>query len=70
MWLRGRHKRSLCKLVATHKLRYLAALKAKNPTIVMDVVREWRAMDPPGCFLAKMTDVGGGRGGTAAMMTG
>jgi hypothetical protein len=63
MWLRGRHECSLRKLVATHKLRYLAALKAENPTIAMDVMREWRAMDPPGRFLAKTTDVGGGRGG-------
>ena len=50
------------KLVAAHKLRYLAASKAEKPTVARDVVREWRAMDPPGRFLAKV-DVGGGGGG-------
>lgn len=42
------------KLVAAHKLRYLAASKSDKPGVARDVVREWRAMDPPGRFLAKM----------------
>ena len=42
------------KLVATHKLRYLAATKADKPSVARDVVREWRSMDPPGRFLAKV----------------
>eukprot|EP00580_Thalassiosira_gravida_P010453 CAMPEP_0201629718 /NCGR_PEP_ID=MMETSP0493-20130528/4284_1 /ASSEMBLY_ACC=CAM_ASM_000838 /TAXON_ID=420259 /ORGANISM="Thalassiosira gravida, Strain GMp14c1" /LENGTH=883 /DNA_ID=CAMNT_0048100759 /DNA_START=1487 /DNA_END=4138 /DNA_ORIENTATION=+ len=41
------------KLVAAHKLRYLAASKSDKPGVARDVVREWRAMDPPGRFLAK-----------------
>ncbi|KAL7466959.1 hypothetical protein ACHAXS_008458 [Conticribra weissflogii] len=56
------------KLVATHKLRYLAASKSDKPAVARDVVKEWRAMDPPGRFLAKMEVgedgmpvVGGGR---------
>ena len=52
------------KLVAAHKLRYLAATKCDKPAVAKDVVREWRAMDPPGRFLAKMDsksdEVGGG----------
>ena len=40
------------KLVAAHKLRYLAASKSDKPGVARDVVREWRAMDPPGRFLA------------------
>lgn len=42
------------KLVATHKLRYLAATKADKPSVARDVVKEWRSMDPPGRFLAKV----------------
>ena len=42
------------KLVAAHKLRYLAASKSDKPGVARDVVREWRAMDPPGRFLAKL----------------
>ena len=42
------------KLVATHKLRYLGASKSDKPSVAWDVVREWRALDPPGRFLAKM----------------
>lgn len=42
------------KLVAAHKLRYLAATKADKPSVARDVVREWRSMDPPGRFLAKV----------------
>ncbi|KAL3756860.1 hypothetical protein ACHAWU_005122 [Discostella pseudostelligera] len=48
------------KLVAAHKLRYLAATKCDKPAVAKDVVREWRAMDPPGRFLAKMENSGGG----------
>ena len=42
------------KLVAAHKLRYLAASKSDKPGVARDVVREWRSMDPPGRFLAKV----------------
>jgi len=42
------------KLVATHKLRYLAASKSDKPNVARDVVKEWRNMNPPGRFLAKM----------------
>mmetsp|Transcript_37383 Transcript_37383/g.79740 ORF Transcript_37383/g.79740 Transcript_37383/m.79740 type:complete len:717 (+) Transcript_37383:647-2797(+) len=42
------------KLVAAHKLRYLAASKSDKPHVAREVVREWRAMDPPGRFLAKL----------------
>lgn len=42
------------KLVAAHKLRYLAAPKSDKPNVAREVVREWRAMDPPGRFLSKM----------------
>lgn len=42
------------KLVAAHKLRYLAANKSDKPGVARDVVREWRSMDPPGRFLAKV----------------
>lgn len=42
------------KLVAAHKLRYLAAAKSDKPNVARDVVKEWRSMDPPGRFLAKM----------------
>ncbi|KAL7451429.1 hypothetical protein ACHAWC_003267 [Mediolabrus comicus] len=42
------------KLVAAHKLRYLAASKSDKPNVARDVVKEWRSMDPPGRFLAKM----------------
>ena len=42
------------KLVAAHKLRYLAASKSDKPSVARDVVKEWRSMDPPGRFLAKM----------------
>mmetsp|Transcript_44409 Transcript_44409/g.93241 ORF Transcript_44409/g.93241 Transcript_44409/m.93241 type:complete len:773 (-) Transcript_44409:285-2603(-) len=48
------------KLVAAHKLRYLAASKSDKPGVARDVVREWRAMDPPGRFLAKMDKKEGG----------
>jgi len=42
-------------LVAAHKLRYLAASRSEGkPGVARDVVREWRAMDPPGRFLSKM----------------
>jgi len=41
------------KLVAAHKLRYLAASKSEKPTVSRDVVLAWRAMDPPGRFLAR-----------------
>ncbi|KAL7545895.1 hypothetical protein ACHAWF_009252 [Thalassiosira exigua] len=46
------------KLVAAHKLRYLAAGKTDKPRVAHDVVTEWRRMVPPGRFLAK--DAGGG----------
>lgn len=42
------------KLVAAHKLRYLAASKLDKLGVARDVVCEWRAMDPPGRFLAKL----------------
>eukprot|EP00984_Skeletonema_dohrnii_P021333 scaffold10641_cov75-Skeletonema_dohrnii-CCMP3373.AAC.1 len=42
------------KLVAAHKLRYLAASKSDKPNVARDVVKEWRGMNPPGRFLAKM----------------
>ena len=42
------------KLVAAHKLRYLAASKSDKPGVARDVVKEWRSMNPPGRFLAKM----------------
>ena len=54
------------KLVAAHKLRYLAASKSDKPAVARDVVQEWRALDPPGRFLAKMEEQqceGGSDGG-------
>ena len=42
------------RLVAAHKLRYLAASKSDKPNVARDVVKEWRGMNPPGRFLAKM----------------
>lgn len=42
------------KLVAAHKLRYLAASKSDKPSVAREVVKEWRTMNPPGRFLAKM----------------
>ena len=42
------------RLVAAHKLRYLAASKSDKPNVARDVVKEWRGMTPPGRFLAKM----------------
>ena len=41
------------KLVAAHKLRYLAASKSDKPSVAREVVKEWRTMNPPGRFLAK-----------------
>ncbi|KAL3771804.1 hypothetical protein ACHAW5_005359 [Stephanodiscus triporus] len=38
----------------------MAAKKFDKPTVAKDVVREWRAMDPPGRFLARMDGGGGG----------
>ncbi|EED91415.1 predicted protein [Thalassiosira pseudonana CCMP1335] len=53
------------RLVAEHKLRYLAASKSDKPGVAREVVQEWRSLDPPGRFLAKMDDkdMGGGGGG-------
>ena len=42
------------RLIATHKLRYLAATKVDKPNVARDVVKEWRALNPPGRFLAKI----------------
>ena len=42
------------KLVAAHKLRYLAASKSDKPGVAREVVKEWRSMSPPGRFLAKL----------------
>ena len=44
------------KLVAAHKLRYLAASKSDKPGVAREVVKEWRSLNPPGRFLAKMDD--------------
>ena len=41
------------KLVAAHKLRYLAASKSDKPGVAREVVKEWRNLNPPGRFLAK-----------------
>ena len=41
------------KLVAAHKLRYLAASKSDKPAVAREVVKEWRNLNPPGRFLAK-----------------
>ena len=37
----------------SNKLRYLAASKADKPRVAADVVKLWRALDPPGRFLAR-----------------
>jgi len=37
----------------SNKLRYLAASKAEKPKVAAEVVRMWRAQDPPGRFLAR-----------------
>ncbi|KAL3793777.1 hypothetical protein HJC23_013339 [Cyclotella cryptica] len=44
------------KLVAAHKLRYLAASKSDKPGVAREVVKEWRNLNPPGRFLAKMDE--------------
>jgi hypothetical protein len=44
------------KLVAAHKLRYLAASKSDKPAVAREVVKEWRSLNPPGRFLAKMEE--------------
>jgi hypothetical protein len=36
-----------------NKLRYLAASKADKPRVAADVVKLWRALNPPGRFLAR-----------------
>jgi len=41
------------KLVAAHKLRYLAASKSDKSIVAREVVKEWRTMTPPGRFLKK-----------------
>ena len=46
------------KLVAAHKLRYLAASKSDKPGVAREVVKEWRNLNPPGRFLAKMEEYG------------
>ena len=40
-------------MVNDHKLRYLAASKAEKPKVAAEVVRLWRALDPPGRFLSR-----------------
>lgn len=44
------------KLVAAHKLRYLAASKSDKPGVAREVVKEWRNLNPPGRFLAKVEE--------------
>lgn len=44
------------KLVAAHKLKYLAASKSDKPGVAREVVKEWRNLNPPGRFLAKMEE--------------
>ena len=44
------------RLVAVHKLRYLAVSKSDKPTVAREVVKEWRSLNPPGRFLAKMDE--------------
>ena len=48
------------KMVAEQKRRYLAAGKKEKPQVARDIVKMWRAQDPPGRFLAQDKD-GGGR---------
>jgi hypothetical protein len=43
-------------LAGTFKARYQEASRQYKPQIAMEVVLEWRALDPPGRFLAR-TDV-------------
>ncbi|KAL3802274.1 hypothetical protein ACHAWO_013179 [Cyclotella atomus] len=51
------------KLVAAHKLRYLAASKSDKPSVAREVVKEWRSLNPPGRFLAKMDENNGNEDG-------
>ena len=46
------------KLVAEHKIRYLDASKVDKPKVAREVVKLWRAMDPPGRFLARVSGTG------------
>jgi hypothetical protein len=40
-------------MVNEHKLRYLAASKAEKPKVAAEVVKLWRAQEPPGRFLSR-----------------
>eukprot|EP00566_Odontella_aurita_P014245 CAMPEP_0113590866 /NCGR_PEP_ID=MMETSP0015_2-20120614/36921_1 /TAXON_ID=2838 /ORGANISM="Odontella" /LENGTH=530 /DNA_ID=CAMNT_0000497123 /DNA_START=817 /DNA_END=2405 /DNA_ORIENTATION=- /assembly_acc=CAM_ASM_000160 len=46
------------KLVNKHKMSYLAATKVEKPKVAREVVKIWRAMDPPGRFLARTSGDG------------
>jgi hypothetical protein len=50
------------KLVNKHKMRYLACSKIDKPNIAREVVQLWRAMLPPGRFLACLDDTKRGPG--------
>lgn len=41
-------------LVKQHKLRYIAAAKVDKPNVAREVVKLWRALEPPGRFLMKV----------------
>ena len=43
------------RLIQEHKQRYLSASKVEKPHIAREVVQLWRALDPPGRFLAQPT---------------
>ena len=45
-------------LVAEHKIRYLDATKVDKPKVAREVVKLWRAMEPPGRFLARVSGTG------------
>lgn len=44
---------SFCQLVQEHKRGYITECKMEKPKVAMLVVQPWRALDPPGRFLAK-----------------
>jgi hypothetical protein len=52
------------KLVAEHKVRYLAASKVDKPKVAREVVAIWQKLNPPGRFLARPDDSKSGLGPT------
>lgn len=53
-------------LVNEHKITYLAASKVEKPKVAREVVKLWRALDPPGRFLARTDDSKRGPGSVKA----